>query len=70
MPADVPFDANAPGFLNIRIWRDFEFGSLVHLVMTDERLYRSYTVVSARATRRTGSITTDAPRCARSGMCR
>lgn len=45
MPADVPFDAGDPGFQNIRIYRDFHFGPLVHLVMTDERLYRSDHVI-------------------------
>jgi alkaline phosphatase D len=45
MPADVPFDAADPAFDNIRIYRDFEFGPLVHLVMTDERLYRSDHVI-------------------------
>jgi alkaline phosphatase D len=37
---DVSFDLANPGYDNIRIYRDFQFGSLVHLVMTDERLYR------------------------------
>jgi alkaline phosphatase D len=37
---DVSFDLANPAFNNIRIYRDFQFGSLMHLVMTDERLYR------------------------------
>jgi alkaline phosphatase D len=37
---DVSFDLNKSGYDNIRIYRDFKFGSLLHLVMTDERLYR------------------------------
>ncbi|BCL75860.1 hypothetical protein JHS3_15960 [Jeongeupia sp. HS-3] len=41
MPADVPFDAAASGFQTIKLYRDFRFGSLMHLVMTDERLYRA-----------------------------
>jgi alkaline phosphatase D len=41
MPVDLPFDAANPDLRSITIHRDFEFGSLAHLVMTDERLYRS-----------------------------
>ena len=37
---DVSFDLNNASYENIRIYRDFKFGSLMHLVMTDERLYR------------------------------
>lgn len=37
---DVSFDLAKPGFDNIRIYRDFKFGTLMHLVMTDQRLYR------------------------------
>jgi len=43
---DVSFDLNKAAYDNIRIYRDFKFGSLVHLVMTDERLYRDDHVVS------------------------
>ncbi|MBI3284811.1 MAG: alkaline phosphatase D family protein [Burkholderiales bacterium] len=45
MPADVSFDANKPGFQNIQIYRDFQFGKLAQLVMTDERLYRADHVI-------------------------
>lgn len=41
MPADVTFDASASTFQNIQIYRDFQFGKLMQLVMTDERLYRA-----------------------------
>lgn len=41
MPADVTFDASATTFQNIQIYRDFQFGKLMQLVMTDERLYRA-----------------------------
>jgi len=41
MPADVSFDANNATFQNIQIYRDFQFGKLMQLVMTDERLYRA-----------------------------
>jgi alkaline phosphatase D len=41
MPADVTFDAADTTFQNIRIYRDFQFGKLMQLVMTDQRLYRS-----------------------------
>jgi alkaline phosphatase D len=42
---DVSFDAANAAYDNIRIYRDFQFGNLVHLVMTDERLYRDDHVV-------------------------
>jgi alkaline phosphatase D len=45
MPADVSLDAANTGFQNIQIYRDFQFGKLMQLVMTDERLYRSDHVV-------------------------
>jgi alkaline phosphatase D len=41
MPADVTLDAADTTFQNIRIYRDFQFGKLMQLVMTDQRLYRS-----------------------------
>lgn len=41
MPADVVFDDTVAGFETIRIYRDFRFGTLAHLLMTDQRLYRS-----------------------------
>jgi len=37
---DVSFDSANAAYDNLRIYRDFRFGSLMHLVMTDERLYR------------------------------
>ncbi|MDE2429904.1 MAG: alkaline phosphatase D family protein, partial [Burkholderiales bacterium] len=46
MPADVSFDTNKAGFQNIQIYRDFQFGKLAQLVMTDERLYRSDHVIA------------------------
>ncbi len=46
---DVAFDLNNPVYDNIRIYRDFHFGSLIHLVMTDERLYRDDHVISEAA---------------------
>lgn len=46
---DVSFDLNNANYDNIRIYRDFHFGSLLHLVMTDERLYRDDHVVSEAA---------------------
>jgi alkaline phosphatase D len=45
MPADVTLDSAATGFQNIKIYRDFKFGKLMQLVMTDERLYRADHVV-------------------------
>jgi alkaline phosphatase D len=41
MPADVPFDPENPSHANIQLYRDFRFGRLAHLIMTDERLHRS-----------------------------
>ncbi|WP_428912004.1 alkaline phosphatase D family protein [Niallia sp. Krafla_26] len=41
MPARVQFDKSLPFDQSIRIYRSFKIGSLVELVMTDERLYRS-----------------------------
>jgi alkaline phosphatase D len=41
MPADVTLDAANTTFQNIKIYRDFQFGKLMQLVMTDERLYRA-----------------------------
>lgn len=43
---DVSFDLGKPGHENIRIYRDFQFAGLLHLVMTDERLYRDDHIVS------------------------
>ena len=42
---DVSFDTTNAAYDNLRIYRDFRFGSLMHLVMTDERLYRDDHVV-------------------------
>lgn len=41
MPADISFDDTVSGFQTIKIYRDFQFGNLAHLVMTDQRLYRA-----------------------------
>lgn len=45
MPADVTFDDSVAGFQTIKIYRDFQFGTLAHLIMTDQRLYRSDHIV-------------------------
>ncbi|MES2130273.1 MAG: alkaline phosphatase D family protein, partial [Pseudomonadota bacterium] len=37
---DLSFDLGNAAYDNIRIYRDFKFGTLMHLVMTDQRLYR------------------------------
>lgn len=37
---DVSFDLNKAGYDNICIYREFRFGTLMHLVMTDQRLFR------------------------------
>jgi alkaline phosphatase D len=49
MPADVDFDSANTTFQNIKIYRDFQFGKLMQLVMTDERLYRSDHVIPESA---------------------
>lgn len=41
MPADVSYDADSTSINGIQIYRDLQFGTLAHLVMTDERLYRA-----------------------------
>lgn len=42
MPADIVYDGSASStFNNVKLYRDLQFGTLAHLVMTDERLYRS-----------------------------
>ncbi|MDD2545412.1 MAG: alkaline phosphatase D family protein [Burkholderiaceae bacterium] len=46
---DVSFSPANPAYDNLRIYRDFRFGALVHLVMTDERLYRDDHIVSEAA---------------------
>lgn len=49
MPVDwgeVAFDPARPVYDDIRIYRDFHFGTLLHLVLTDERLYRDDHVVN------------------------
>jgi alkaline phosphatase D len=43
---DVSFDLANAAYDNIRIYRDFKFGTLMHLVMTDERLYRDDHVIA------------------------
>jgi len=46
---DVSFDLNNAAYDNIRIYRDFRFGNLMHLVMTDQRLYRDDHIVNEAA---------------------
>lgn len=50
MPADVVFEPTAATFRNIKIYRDFQFGKLMQLVMTDQRLYRANHVVPEQLT--------------------
>ncbi|MGY8524619.1 alkaline phosphatase D family protein [Paracidovorax citrulli] len=45
MPADIAFDEAQQGIFGIRIYRELRFGKLAHLVMTDERLYRTDHVI-------------------------
>ncbi|NRR29012.1 alkaline phosphatase D family protein [Oxalobacteraceae bacterium] len=49
MPADVSLDTADTGFQNIKIYRDFQFGKLMQLVMTDERLYRADHIIPEAA---------------------
>lgn len=43
---DLSFDLGTPGHENVRLYRDFQFGGLLDLLMTDERLYRDDHAVS------------------------
>ncbi|MBB5202912.1 alkaline phosphatase D [Inhella inkyongensis] len=50
MPADIVYTQDpAQGFANIRIYRDLKFGQLMHLVMTDQRLYRADHIIPEAA---------------------
>lgn len=49
MPADVTYNGSVSGIDTIQIYRDFQFGKLAHLVMTDERLYRTDHVIPEAA---------------------
>lgn len=50
MPADVVYSHEpAQGITNIRIFRDLKFGKLMHLVMTDQRLYRADHIIPEAA---------------------
>jgi len=51
MPADIVFSETDSSFQNIRIYRDLKFGTVVHLVMTDERLYRTDHLIAESTTR-------------------
>jgi alkaline phosphatase D len=46
---DVSFDSANTAYDNLRLYRDFRFGTLAHLVMSDERLYRDDHVVAEAA---------------------
>ncbi|MDI1300420.1 MAG: alkaline phosphatase D family protein [bacterium] len=46
MPADIAFSETDTSFNNIRIYRDMQFGTVMHLIMTDERLYRADHVIA------------------------
>ncbi|MEO6277079.1 alkaline phosphatase D family protein [Roseateles sp.] len=50
MPADIPFTLDpVAGITGIRIYRDLKFGRLMHMVMTDERLYRADHLIAEAA---------------------
>ncbi|MFN3586122.1 MAG: alkaline phosphatase D family protein, partial [Moraxellaceae bacterium] len=51
MPADIVFSETDSSFQNIRIYRDLKFGTVVHLVMTDQRLYRTDHLIAESTTR-------------------
>lgn len=46
---DMAFSTANEAYDNLRIYRDFRFGTLMHLVMTDQRLYRDDHVVPEAA---------------------
>ena len=50
LPADVALDSSNGSYDNIQLYRDFRFGNLAHLVLTDERLYRADHVIDERLT--------------------
>lgn len=50
MPADISFDQADSSFQNIKIYRDLKFGSVMHLVMTDERLYKADHIIPESTT--------------------
>ncbi|WP_308447406.1 alkaline phosphatase D family protein [Parachitinimonas caeni] len=51
MPADIWFSAGETyGVENIKIYRELQFGKLMHLIMTDERLYRADHMIPEAAT--------------------
>ncbi len=50
MPADISFTLDpGAGITGIRIYRDLKFGKLMHLVMTDQRLYRADHIIPEAA---------------------
>ncbi|CAM3957441.1 alkaline phosphatase D family protein [Roseateles saccharophilus] len=50
MPADISFTLDpGQGITGIRIYRDLKFGKLMHLVMTDQRLYRADHIIPEAA---------------------
>lgn len=50
MPADISFTLDpGQGITAIRIYRDLKFGKLMHLVMTDQRLYRADHIIPEAA---------------------
>lgn len=57
---DLSFDLANGAYDNIRIYRDFRFGGLMHLVMTDQRLYRDDHIVGeALVAQQTGADPVD-----------
>lgn len=45
MPADVKLDKQTTGFETLRLYRDIQWGTLAHLVVTDQRTYRADHIV-------------------------
>lgn len=56
MPADVTFQEVNPSFQNIKLYRDLQFGQVLHLVMTDERLYRQDHLIPENTPSSTGQL--------------
>ncbi len=51
MPADIVYDERPESaFRNVKLYRDLQFGTLAHVVMTDERLYRADHMIPESAT--------------------
>lgn len=49
MPADVKLDESIASFDTVHLYRDIQWGNLAHLVVTDERMFRSDHIIPEAA---------------------